>query len=153
MTFDSSRSISNRKRISLAVIESKFGLVVFKWCHCVASNVKMSKAEIATVNDAYRQFQIILYRWLRFIGLILGQEIFSANSRINFQPVFTSLVNLSLPLLFTLTSHRFDNELGQMASLLVIPGLKVQRMLICNCDSSLIYFSQICRYLLKPYFR
>lgn len=133
MTFDSSIFISNRNQIVQAIIESKLGLLVFKWCHCAATHVKMWKTERATVNDSYRQFQIILYRWLHFIGLILGQDIFGANFRINFQPVFTSLVNLSLPMLFALTSHRFDNELGQMASLLVIPGLKVEPMLICNC--------------------
>lgn len=90
---------------------------------------------LPTVSDAYRQFRIILYHWMRFVGLIMGQDIFRADFKIHSQTVLALIVNLALPFLFLLTSYRFDNELGMMADTFVIMGLKVIRLsLICGSD-------------------
>lgn len=82
-----------------------------------------------SVYDAYSQFQTILYRWLRFFGLFLGQDIFREDFKIHTQTVIVLMVNLSVPLLFYLTSYRFDDELGMAAGTFVANGLKVELLL------------------------
>lgn len=79
----------------------------------------------ATADDAYHQYQIILYHWLRFIGSIMGQDIFCEDFTIDVQTVLVAMINLSLPLLLFLTYCRFDNELGMMAGVFLIAGPKV----------------------------
>lgn len=81
--------------------------------------------KVLTVGDAYREFQIILYYWMRYIGLIVGQDIFMEDFRIHSQTVLVLMFNCSLPFLFWLTQYRFDNELGMIAGTFVITGFKV----------------------------
>lgn len=79
-----------------------------------------------TVHDAYQQFQLILHHWLRLLGLVLGQDIFQGDFRIHLQTKFVLVAIVSIPLLLSLTSYRFHNELGMMAGVFVILALKVR---------------------------
>lgn len=87
---------------------------------------KMWATDVRTVSDAYRDYQIILYRWIRCFGKFMGQDIFHENFKHRSYTTFVAVINLSLPILMFLTSYRFDGELGMTAGVLVIVGLKVQ---------------------------
>lgn len=81
--------------------------------------------EIRTTSDAYRQYQIIIYRWTRGFGIILGQDIFDEKFRHHSYTTFVAVINLALPIVLFLTTYRFDDELGMIAGVLVITGIKV----------------------------
>lgn len=90
----------------------------------------MGATKIFNGSEAYQHFQIILYRWLRFVGLIMGHDIFQEHFEIHSHTVFMSAICLSVPIVFFLTSYRFDNELGMAAGAFVVIGLKVRSNLI-----------------------
>lgn len=78
--------------------------------------------------DAYIQFKTIIYKKLRFFGLIMGHDIFMGNFKIYFNTIVGILINVSLPLLYTWTfyCYTYENELGLKAASALTTGVKVR---------------------------
>lgn len=88
--------------------------------------MKMEKTAMSVANDAYQQFQIGLYRCIRFIGLILGQDTFNADFEIHSYTVLVLLFIFMLQLILIWTIYRFyDEELGTNSRAFCAIALKV----------------------------
>lgn len=79
---------------------------------------------------AYRAFNDIFHRKLRFIGQCLGLDVLQPHFRINFITVFTIFCAISVPLLYFITSLYEEGDLAMTASMCIRVGFKVSNIAV-----------------------
>lgn len=77
--------------------------------------------------DAYKQFNVVVYRWLRFIGLCLGHDILREDFKPNLHTALMVTVAFSLPCFVLLTIHYIDGDLALTSGGLIGLGVKVSQ--------------------------
>lgn len=64
----------------------------------------------ATAMDAYSRFQTILYKWLRYLNMLMGQDILRPNFHINILTMVGILCSVALPFSFLWTAYFSDDK-------------------------------------------
>lgn len=65
--------------------------------------------------DAYHQFQIVIYKWLRFFGKTVGHDILQPEFKTNWHTVLATITALSIPFMYMWTMYNFDGDLAMKA--------------------------------------
>lgn len=98
----------------------------FGGCNKQRRDAKMSANKKLDVNDSCKRFQQILHHWLRFVGLILGQDIFNENFAVHFYTLVVLAFTCSIELVLWWTMYHFrGEELGNNANVFSALAVKV----------------------------
>lgn len=77
--------------------------------------------------EPHQRFNIMVYWWLRFVGLLLGQDIFSERFRIHSYTVIVTLIGASLPICSIWTFFFDDKDRALDGGSFVFANTRVSR--------------------------
>lgn len=83
------------------------------------------RGEADEQSAAYEKFNRVVFRWMRYIGRFVGQDILNDNFVINAYVVFRVLPCVALPLFYLRATFYDDSELGMIALGAMGTGIKV----------------------------
>lgn len=80
--------------------------------------------------DPYKQFKVMIYIWLRFVGLVIGHDMFKKKFRINFYYIFVIIWSVVAPAWYLWTIYNFGGDLALKAMSYIAVAFKVYRKIV-----------------------
>lgn len=92
------------------------------------TKMEQSEGKESEAMAAYCQYRIIVYRWIRLLGLCTGSDVLSKDFCANWQTYLTVFAGFTMPILYATTIYHSDGELAMDANACLRLGLKVSHI-------------------------